>query len=352
MQRDSAPAPEAEFLFRGHESDVRAVSFLPDGRGLLSADAAGVIVIWSLDTKRPLRKWQAHSRVIYAMEVIQGTSSAPTMSLMILSQARDGLLRVWDARQVMDVNVLNEDVQCVLELPVNPLTFCRFSWCVTNAPHHLLLALSNLDNSERIDVYNLTQQQFITKAIHTTLKSGMCLCTKLFNQPPPSDTSTPKLAAGYEDGSVTIWAALHASMIGRIDIFKEPIFSLDVHHEGLKGVAAGAENRIATFSIEFDEAGSTKSLQYALLPSAGIADVAIRGDGRIVATAGWDSKIRIFAMKKLRPLAVLTAHRDGVQCVAFAWKSHWPDSRERENEWASLLATGSKDKRVALYKIY
>lgn len=37
----------------------------------------------------------------------------------------------------------------------------------------------------------------------------------------------------------------------------------------------------------------------------GIADICIRPDQRLFATAGWDGKVRVFHYKKLRPLAIL-----------------------------------------------
>lgn len=37
----------------------------------------------------------------------------------------------------------------------------------------------------------------------------------------------------------------------------------------------------------------------------GIADICIRPDQRLFATAGWDGKVRLFHYKKMRPLAIL-----------------------------------------------
>jgi len=99
---------------------------------------------------------------------------------------------------------------------------------------------------------------------------------------------------------------------------------------------------------------------------AGVADVAIRGDGRIVALAGWDGRTRVRALPKGasrrdgvgggrrkkdttgkgakdagRKLASLGVHSDVVACVAFD---------DREGGFA--LATGSRDGSVALWPIF
>ncbi|TPX31195.1 hypothetical protein SmJEL517_g05402 [Synchytrium microbalum] len=330
-------APEAEFLYRGHEADVRAVSFLPQGRGLLSADGAGVLIVWTLDTRRAIRKWQAHSNVIYAADAI------PSDPWCIISQGRDNVLRGWSGSEILDEAV--ETPKPVFELAINALNFCRFSWCFSDVTdkENLLLAFSNFNKPELIDVYDLRRRTYISRALDPQAKSGMCLCTKLFRR-----SSTPDIlimAAGYEDGSILIWDVKMKSILGRIEVSKEP----DVQADGLEGVAAPAATEIASFSTEFDQEGHVKWMKTASLPAAGVSEIAIRGDGRILATAGWDSKIRIFALKKLKPLAVLTAHRDGVQCVAFAWRA--TDTQPTEG-LSSMLATGSKDKRVALYKIY
>jgi WD40 repeat protein len=44
----------------------------------------------------------------------------------------------------------------------------------------------------------------------------------------------------------------------------------------------------------------------------------IRSDGRIFATAGWDSKVRVYSVKTMKELAVLKWHQVGCYAVAFS----------------------------------
>lgn len=75
------------------------------------------------------------------------------------------------------------------------------------------------------------------------------------------------------------------------------------------------------------------------LKTPGIAAVAVRQDGRIIVTAGWDGRIRIFHARKHKPLAVLQYHRSGVQDVCF-------DARSKR------LASASKDGSIAVWSVY
>lgn len=79
------------------------------------------------------------------------------------------------------------------------------------------------------------------------------------------------------------------------------------------------------------------------LVNAGISDITIRPDKKILATAGWDHRIRIFGWKKLKPLAVLDYHTATVHCVSFS---------DHSNPRDRLLAAGSKDQRISVWSIY
>ncbi|KAH0625558.1 hypothetical protein JD844_015121 [Phrynosoma platyrhinos] len=79
------------------------------------------------------------------------------------------------------------------------------------------------------------------------------------------------------------------------------------------------------------------------LTNPGIAEVTLRQDQKILATAGWDHRIRLFGWKKLKPLAVLDYHTAAVHCVAFSDHSQ-PSER--------LMAAGSKDHRISVWSIY
>lgn len=88
---------------------------------------------------------------------------------------------------------------------------------------------------------------------------------------------------------------------------------------------------------------STKVYKTHKLVNAGISDITIRPDKKILATAGWDHRIRIFGWKKLKPLAVLDYHTATVHCVSFS---------DHSNPQHRLLAAGSKDQRISVWSIY
>lgn len=79
------------------------------------------------------------------------------------------------------------------------------------------------------------------------------------------------------------------------------------------------------------------------LVNPGVSQLCLRGDHKLLASAGWDHRVRIFGWKKLQPLAVLKYHTDMVQSVAF---SDHQDPRQR------LLAAGSKDQRISLWSVF
>ena len=73
---------------------------------------------------------------------------------------------------------------------------------------------------------------------------------------------------------------------------------------GAETFSTSAENLLQKMSIDVSKNALVmkKSKEF---KEPGVSDLAVRGDGKIVATAGWDKKIRVFSTKTCRPLAVL-----------------------------------------------
>jgi WD40 repeat protein len=128
----------------------------------------------------------------------------------------------------------------------------------------------------------------------------------------------------------------------------------------------------------------SKPLKVIHTKHSGQQGLKLRSDGTIFATAGWDSRIRVYAAGSMRELAVLKWHKDGCYAVAFAEldkgeakssETPNPSSTIGANEIAQIqqepplarivehrrnertrfthwLAAGSKDGKVSLWDIY
>nr|XP_042697480.1 guanine nucleotide-binding protein subunit beta-like protein 1 isoform X3 [Chrysemys picta bellii] len=289
------PPPDPQFVLRGTSAEVHTLHFYcggqePDYPILFSGSSNGLIHVWNLKTRRVDTILDGHGgKSVYWVEAIYGRDR-------LLSQGRNQKICLWDlaeGRNTVTDSVFTENVG-----------FCKCS-LLKVAQGHWLMAMPGKDLDE------------------------------------PDFGSCPFLLAGYEDGSVILWNLSGGKILSRLACHQEPVMSLDFDSEKTKGVSGSSEEVLTVWSL--DEQQNLKVQKTHKLVNAGIADVAIRQDKKILATAGWDHRIRIFGWKKLKPLAILDYHTATVHCVSFSDHSR-PSER--------LLAAGSKDHRISIWSIY
>ena len=127
-----------------------------------------------------------------------------------------------------------------------------------------------------------------------------------------------------------------------------------------------------------------KPIKISATKHSGQQGLSYRSDGRIFATAGWDSAIRVYSGKTLKEVAVLKWHKEGCYATAFAAikiapkdgdnddPHHGKNADENSTEITAIdspassvqkrrdevaqsthwLAAGSKDGKVSLWDIY
>ena len=160
-------------------------------------------------------------------------------------------------------------------------------------------------------------------------------------QRPGGGTGADSLCAlcAYEDGSVALWEARQpGSCLAAAKLHQETCLALAVAPAGDVACSGGADGTVHIFGVDV-AAGKLGAAAAQQLPQAGVADIGFRGDGRLVATAGWDGKVRLYHGRKRTPLAVLRYHAKQVACVGFGGEGGW-------------LASGGRDGMVALWQPY
>lgn len=332
-------------------------------------------------------------------------------------------------------------------LEVNTMNFCSFASTPASAPGFasdpsatapsadsgLLIAVPNTLASEAIDIYSLPSQT----RIHTVKLGGdygmaMALALSWIN-------NSLTLIAGYENGMAIVAQLEHDgswAVTYRKQCHKQPVLSLDFGPELEYFFTSSADATIAKHPVptqllegadsigdptetppDTEQAerqahpGKPVSLLSAALakqPSAkppksakkrdvvteplkvidtkhaGQQGLSVRSDGRIFATAGWDSRVRVYSAKTLREVAVLKWHPVGCFTVAFAdvtnlglggdevpqpkpddqgtlsetrlvhkvLDSTVKDRRINQARKAHWLAAGSKDGKVSLWDVF
>jgi hypothetical protein len=60
----SLPPAQPAYILRGHSAQVHSTEFIRSNSRLVTGDADGWIVVWSLAIKRPVAVWKAHEGTI------------------------------------------------------------------------------------------------------------------------------------------------------------------------------------------------------------------------------------------------------------------------------------------------
>lgn len=277
--------------------------------------------MWNLNNRRTEKILEGHSgsSVIW-VSTLQSTDT-------LISQGRDMQVNLWD---------LSEGRSDVVDsMWTGSVGFCQCS-LLEMRPGTFLLAFAG-QQTEEIKIIELPSKTPVCTLAPDT-KLGMVMCIKLWQ---PDSGPGPLLLAGYEDGSLLLWDVTQRSKLSEAKAHPEPVMCMTFDTERLRGISGSSEKKLSPWML--DGQNNLQLQDCVTLVNPGVSQLCIRGDGKLLASAGWDHRVRVFGWKKLRPLAVLQYHTDMVLSVAF---SDHKDPRQR------LLAAGSKDQRISLWSIY
>lgn len=193
------------------------------------------------------------------------------------------------------------------------------------------------------------------------------------------ETENLTVVAGYESGHTLLfqysddtWQSLY-----RTQAHSQPVLSLDVSPAKDFYLTSSADAIIAKHPIPASaelviKSGNDVPLKILKSGHAGQQSLRMRSDGKVYATAGWDSKVRVYGSKAMKELAVLKWHKEGCYAVAFADVIDTPETEEEagkqlakstvamtvkeerllKTKMAHWIAVGSKDGKVSLWEIY
>ncbi|VFV29526.1 guanine nucleotide-binding protein [Lynx pardinus] len=335
MAASPLPPPDPRFVLRGTQSAVHALHFFggAEGQGqplLLSGSLSGLVHIWSLQTRRAVATLDGHRG-----QCVTWLHSLP-QGHQLLSQGRDLKLCLWD---------LAEGRNAVVDsMRLESMGFCR-STVLARGQRHWMLAMPGR-GSDEVQILEMPSKTSVcTLKPEADAKPGMPMCLELW-QPtgvPPSqhrigqdtkqvllETSGPRPV----ESNLSPKAGGHETTV-------LPVVSVPGDHRGPAAQVGGGSHQgwSSAFGHPWQQQG--ESLQVCKtheLTNPGIADVKIRPDRKILATAGWDHRVRVFHWRTMKPLAVLSFHSATVHCVAFAANG--------------LLAAGSGDQRISIWSLY
>ncbi|KAI5861574.1 WD40 repeat-like protein [Durotheca rogersii] len=332
------PPAQPKSVLRGHRAQVHVTAFVRGNRRLASGDADGFVVLWDLAIMRPRAVWRAHANAVLGI--------ADWGHDRIITHGRDNRLIVWklaqsDEPSMSTVLPLEEPVPDRLQpwvlhiLEVNTMNFCSFASCPGSphtTPDELLIAVPHTLETEAIDIFRLPGQnrEHTIRLGSVAEKKGMVMSLGLFWV-----EEYLTLVAAYESGLAVV-ARLGRSetweILYKAQVHSQTVLSLDVDPLRNYFVTSGADATIAKHPIPrvitpAEESRRSKQsvpiietqpLKIINTKHSGQQGLRIRSDGKILATAGWDSKVRVYSTKTMTELAVLKWHELGCYAVAFS----------------------------------
>ncbi|KAI1913740.1 Astra associated protein 1 Asa1 [Ophidiomyces ophidiicola] len=445
LSHSQAQRPPATpvYVLRGHAAAVHAIHFYSDNVRLASGDADGWVIIWDITTKRPVAAWKAHEGAILnlkSVDSLPNTESrdekdemSKTQEKKIFTHGRDNYLRVWrlnsDDEEILDNRLPVEENSTsdnraepwlIYSVTVNALNFCGFAITTRPSLSHAaktassvcetFIAVPNALDTGGIDIFHLpTQKRVCILHADRAINTGMVMALQLFFSP----NADLYIVSGYEDGHAMVhvqrgpiiitedtvdstvstltwnWEKVYSSRA-----HSQPILSLDIFPTDKKYfLTSSADAIIAKHPIPVEIGDSNLKndapVRVVNTKHAGQQGLTIRSDERILVTAGWDNRARVYSCKSLKELAVLKWHKEGCYAVSLAYvepdiKSMRPpvdstvaspvkkepesialtlksspgslagikQQRHREATLTHWVAVGSKDGKISLWDIY
>lgn len=183
---------------------------------------------------------------------------------------------------------------------------------------------------------------------------GMCLSSDILHNGP----NRLILAAGYDNGNVSVFQSDDAlaafTESKRLQLFPQTILDLSLRRTpmaDLKLIACGAGKQLKMVLLTFGF-HDVSAVEHTV-SEAGIGSLDVDRDDLVVATGGWDARLRFFSAKSLVQLGVQSLHLDTVNAVRFFQFAPRPlqGPARPSQRFSQLLVAASKDTTISLWDV-
>lgn len=392
------PPPDPVAVLRGHRASVLDACFHPYRPILFSGAADGELRVWNAVQHRTLSSTWAHG----GAAGVYGVATSSSLPNKVVSQGRDGTCKCWEveeaglSRKPLVTLMTNSYHFCKLSLVKTPAYISqskpassvdelakgsdystteleedkdhggseeRGNLSVESSDRNSgersppqveeslttcgpqLMAIAG-EESSQVEIWDLnTAEKLIclpqthnaTSTKHPTKRRGMCMAVQAFL--PSESQGVLNVLSGYEDGSMLWWDARKPGVpLSSVKYHSETVLSLAIDGLCNGGVSGSADNKIVIFALNH-QMGTCSIRKEISLERPGTAGTTIRADNKIMATAGWDHRVRVYNYRKGNALAVLKYHSALCNAVNFSTD-------------CKLMASCSEDATVALWELY
>jgi WD40 repeat protein len=264
-------------------------------------------------------------------------------------------------------------------LKSNTISFCSISACKGSGDADSILVAGPAEALGAVEVVQLPSESKL-HAIPPTAgtRPSMLMSLQLLNLSNIGLT----LITAYESGAVAIralsvekkWTTLYESKC-----HTQPVLSVAAVPSSNIFFSSAADASIVKHSLPVDVDSKKDDEDKVVIKTghSGQQGLVVRDDGRIFATAGWDSRVRVYSSKTCVEVAVLKWHKEACYSLAFARvleeeekidqnqsltaptniqaQTLIPSAKERrlhKMKYTHWLAAGSKDGKVSLWDIF
>lgn len=328
------PRPTPQCVFRGHEDSVSALHFLrtiSHASLVASGDQSGSVNVWDTSLEECILRLPSSNRGASSAII---TITEDLSSTALFSHSKSGLVRQ------LDFSLSTETPAAPLGV-VGDNVVCQFaeSFCGICVVGPRLLAGPSEAAGSGLAVRDLRVESSIPEIQLSPTDTSRGMLMSIDSVGATSAPSCREVAAGYEDGSVAVWDMRATGA---------PVSSVARQSSEVTAVAScpmgGSVLAIGTATGNLSASRDGSVIACGVLRDEGIACIRWRSDCRLLATAGWDGRVRLWDGRRrkdslLRPLASLSWHSGQALSLAFC-------------EETRLLASGGADNTIALWSVY